>query len=672
MFFDDVPTPFRAKRQRFNGSLRALSYPKKPREFVADPFEAFDPGDTVICDSECYRNFWLVVFKHVKSGKYFFLQRRGEGRFEYGEALSRAMWYFKVVTFNGNKYDLPMINAAIAGDTTNDLKERSDEIIKDGKVYHNANPGFNHIDIWDVAPLPDTGLKTYAGRLHAKRLQELPIHPDVMLSFDEMDAILDYCCNDCDNTELLWLELAGSIELREAMSAEYKTDLRSKSDAQIAEAVLNTELKRLTGYWPKKPEFDPDFAFKYEPPESVGFRTQQLRDALETIKAATFELDAAGSPQMPEAIALLKIKLGSSVYQMGMGGLHSTEKSVTHRACEKFALIDRDVASFYPRIILNNRYYPEHLGPTFLAVYGGIVERRLAAKDKAKVAKKAGASSEAIMWAIEADGLKITINGSFGKFGNMYSTLYSPKLLIQTTITGQLCLLMLIEAIEYIGINVISANTDGIIIKCPRDREDELAHIIAGWENWTNFETEETRYKMVCSRDVNSYAAVKEEGGDPGGRFLDEKLGVKTKGAGVYCERGSALNSVLSKNPEYLIINDALVQLFANGKPVEETINECQDIRRFIAVKNVRGGGHQDGLYLGKVVRWYFANANFSEINYVASGNKVGGTDGAKPLMELPDEMPGDVNRRWYIEKTYDTLDKVGFFGNRTNQATLL
>lgn len=62
---------------------------------------------------------------------------------------------------------------------------------------------------------------------------------------------------------------------------------------------------------------------------------------------------------------------------------------------------------------------------------------------------------------------KIVLNGTFGKLGSKYSFLYSPNLMIQVTITGQLALLMLIEALEAAGISVVSANTDGIVSRCP-------------------------------------------------------------------------------------------------------------------------------------------------------------------------------------------------------------
>mgnify|MGYP000396470425 CR=1 FL=1 len=235
-----------------------------------------------------------------------------------------------------------------------------------------------------------------------------------------------------------------------------------------------------------------------------------------------------------------------------------------------------------------------------------------------------------------------------------YSTLYAPQLLLQVTITGQLVLLMLIEMLEEAGIECISGNTDGVVSKYHKDRHNDVRAIIKHWEQITNFETEETRYSAVYSRDVNSYVAIKEEGGDDEARFLDERLGCKTKGA--FCERGSALNSILSKNPETLICSDAVIAYLKNKTPIDKTIKSCKDIRRFVTVRNVKGGGEKNGVYLGKVVRFYYPKNEAGCISYVLSGNKVAKTDGARPLMDLPDELPGDIDYNWYINKATEML----------------
>ena len=646
----------------------------RPVEFMTDEeLLAVPAGSVFVFDVECYRNFFYVAFKCLANGKFVAFERSPD--YDFPEMKLRWMlWRFCLVGFNSASYDIPMVELAAKGLSCNDLKEASDFIIKSGinygtkkatpfdieKKYRIQIGKYNHIDLFNVCPVNGgvsanpASLKLYSGRLHAERMQDLPFPETHILTAEDAAIVRPYCCNDLTNTEILFNELAPELKLRMEMSEEYGLDLRSRSDAQIAEAVINSELQKVLGYYPRKPTLSADLVLQYNAPDFISYRSQQLRDMFEVVKGARFYLDGLGSPIMPDEIDKLKVKIGSSVYKLGMGGLHSTEKKTAHKATDEIILADNDVESFYPRIILNQRLFPSHLGEAFLQVYNSIVETRIHAKNEAAKAKKAGDKAGAKRWKTIADSLKITINGSFGKLGNKYSTLYAPQLMLQVTITGQLVLLMLIEMLEEAGISVISGNTDGIVSKYHKDRHNEVRAIIAEWEKRTAFKTEETQYSAVYSRDVNSYVAIKTDGGDEEARFLDERLGVKTKGA--YCERGSALNSILSKNPEALVCSDAVISFLKNGTPVEKTIRECKDIRRFVSVKNVKGGGEKNGVYLGKVVRWYYPKGETGHISYVGSGNKVGKTDGARPLMDLPPEFPDDVNYEWYINEAVDML----------------
>lgn len=652
----------------------------RPVEFMTDEeLMAVPAGSVFVFDVECYRNFFYVAFKCLANGKFVAFERSPD--YDFPEMKLRWMlWRFCLVGFNSNSYDIPMVELAAKGLSCNELKEASDFIIKSGqnygtkkvtpfdieKKYRIQIGKYNHIDIFNVCPVNGgvsanpASLKLYAGRLHAARMQDLPFPESHILTAEDAAIVRPYCCNDLANTELLFNELAPEIKLRMEMSEEYGIDLRSKSDAQVAEAVINSELQKVLGYYPRKPTLAADLVLQYNAPDFISYRSQQLRDMFEVIKNARFYLDGLGSPIMPEEIDKLKVKIGSSVYKLGMGGLHSTEKKAAHKATDEIILADNDVESFYPRIILNQRLFPSHLGEAFLQVYNAIVETRIHAKNEAAKAKKAGDKAGAKRWKTIADSLKITINGSFGKLGNKYSTLYAPQLMLQVTITGQLVLLMLIEMLEEAGISVISGNTDGIVSKYHKDRHNEVRAIIAEWEKRTAFKTEEMRYAAVYSRDVNSYVAVKTESGDAEARFLDERLGVKTKGA--YCERGSALNSILSKNPEALVCSDAVISFLKNGTPVEKTIKSCRDIRRFVSVKNVKGGGEKNGQYLGKVVRWYYPKGEVGYIAYLGSGNKVGKTDGARPVMDLPEELPDDINYDWYINEAVEMLYDCGAY----------
>jgi len=186
------------------------------------------------------------------------------------------------------------------------------------------------------------------------------------------------------------------------------------------------------------------------------FKSHQLNSVFERILNTNFTLATSGAVAMPEWLKAERIELAGVRYQMGIGGLHSVEKSQHIEKNDDYLLFELDVAAFYPNIILQQKLAPKSLGEPFLKVYESIVNRRIAAKRKGD--KVADAT------------LKIAINGSFGKLGSKYSALYSPDLLIQTTITGQLALLMLIERMEAAGISVKSANTDGIVIHCNKSK----------------------------------------------------------------------------------------------------------------------------------------------------------------------------------------------------------
>ena len=66
------------------------------------------------------------------------------------------------------------------------------------------------------------------------------------------------------------------------------------------------------------------------------------------------------------------------------------------------------------------------------------------------------------------EGKKIVGNGVFGKTSSQYSILWAPQLTIYTTLSGQLAALMLVDHVVAAGMEVFSANTDGIVIRCPR------------------------------------------------------------------------------------------------------------------------------------------------------------------------------------------------------------
>jgi hypothetical protein len=92
---------------------------------------------------------------------------------------------------------------------------------------------------------------------------------------------------------------------------------------------------------------------------------------------------------MPDELAKAQIKIGDTEYSLGIGGLHSCEKSQFIRCDAEHVLAEMDVASYYPNIILQQNLAPKSMGAPFLKVYQSIVDRRLASKKRvAEIAKE--------------------------------------------------------------------------------------------------------------------------------------------------------------------------------------------------------------------------------------------------------------------------------------------
>jgi hypothetical protein len=223
--------------------------------------------------------------------------------------------------------------------------------------------------------------------------------------------------------------------------------------------------------------------------------------------------------------------------------------------------------------------------------------------------------------------------------------LYSPDLMVQVTVTGQLALLMLIESLaDIIGVEVVSANTDGVTIRCRRDTEQEAVDAVKAWEHVTGFETERANYSGLYSRDVNNYVAVKTNGE------------VKTKGA-----YGSGLP--LHKNPYAKICSNAVIKALTSGTGIADTVEGCQDIRQFVCIRTVKGGALHRGIPIGKVARWYYGTLDDEPIRYAVNNYLVPDTYGAVPCVELPKEIPGDLDRQWYINTANEMLADLGVTG---------
>ena len=146
---------------------------------------------------------------------------------------------------------------------------------------------------------------------------------------------------------------------------------------------------------------------------------------------------------------------------------------------------------------------------------------------------------------------------------------------------------------------------------------------------------------------MNSYIAIKDDGG---------KVSAKLKGAFADCGPGMAGAAGQKKNPDCQISTEAVIEYLKGGTPIEETVEWCDDFRKFLTVRRVTGGAQQDGHYIGKTIRWYYAKGVTSGFVYANSGKAVPSSIGAKPCMELPSSMPHDIDYGYYIDRAADIL----------------
>lgn len=621
---------------------------------------------------------FLVCAKIIETGKQFSFWWHKEGDMQALKTMLNRpdlTW----ISFNGIHFDAPLISAALAGRDPHELKKMANAIIMEGEKSWDMPSRFNydpvefdHIDLMEVAPGVRTSLKTYAGRMGYPTMVDLPFHHDQDLDNDQLLVLERYCQNDLGVTEALFNRLRAEIDLRQEMSEEHGIDLRSKSDAQVAEAVL----KKAAGI--KGRVSGQPYSVTYKAPAFIETDSEVVQDLIERLNRTEFKINKMnGQIETPEFLKE-PLALGSGIYQCGIGGLHSThDKQLYVKTTDDLLISDFDVASYYPNIMLKAGLTPKldgDAGSRFIEAYRDIYTRRIEAKHTGNIKV--------------SNALKISLNGTFGKLGSPYSSFYSPDLMLAVTLTGQLNLLCLIYDMGFHpSIKVLSANTDGITVQYPVKYRERLLAKIADNADRTGFEYEETQYRVVAMKDVNNYIAVTTNG--------------KVKRKGLYAEPS------LMKNPTASVCSHMATDFLKDGISPAESIAKYTGMLDFVSIRVVKGGGIQyeqvmdvddwecvkdvgtkdnewrrpcwpegkvvkrksrpkpvevgvGGKPFGRIARWYMATGDQPPINYLVSGNKVPKTEGAKICMTLPDALPADLDQGWYIREAEAMLEDMG------------
>jgi hypothetical protein len=133
----------------------------------------------------------------------------------------------------------------------------------------------------------------------------------------------------------------------------------------------------------------------------------------------------------------------------------------------------------------------------------------------------------------------------------------------------------------------------------------------------------------------------------------------KTKGKGIFAPAS------LQKNPDAIIVSKAVCDFLATGADIEQTINQCNEMREFVTVRQVRGGAMYEGVAVGKAVRFYHSKAFAlgAGLTYATNGNRVPKSAGCVPVMDLAEADLSDIDRDYYIKAAKTLLKEVGHVG---------
>ena len=515
-------------------------------------------------------------------------------------------------------------------------------------------------------------LKRLEFEMDFENIEEMPIHHlKENMTQEEIIETIYYCHNDVQATYEFYKITIGDtnhplykgnnqIELRQDIYDEFDIPCLNYSDSKIGDEMIKKYYCQEKGITynelPKKGFFRKEIEIRKCIADYVVFQTPELQAFLKRMKKTVLGLQ----DDFKESIEFY-----NNTYSFMKGGLHTENKPKVFEADDETKILDWDVSSYYPAIIINNGRYPQHLGKEFLRGYKQMFEKRLELKPLAKKDKK-------IKGIVGA--LKLAVNSVYGKSSDMQSWIYDRQLTMFTTITGELSLMMLIEAYELNDIHVISANTDGVTIMVTNDLMDKMHEINKWWMELTSYELERTDYQKIIFSTVNDYLAIKTDGE------------IKKKGDFL-------TDFELHKNKSARIVPIALEHYYTNDVPVATTICNHTNIYDFClrqkASKDFHYEGHskENKTIYNKLIRYYVSGTgekllqvknpecttNAADVSQVEAGEWV-----MTVCNHLNIDHPLDnINHSYYIEKAERIIEKIQFSGRKRkiivnpNQMTL-
>lgn len=603
-----------------------------------------------VFDIEVFPNVFSCTLKNSETGEitvFEFSKRTSNVKAE----ASKLVGLFKDPKFmfcgyNNIHYDNPIINFIIENINTmpNDYQRICSTLFKLGqtiitsetsegwKKWKYAN-NFATLDLLTMlfSQKLRVGLKEMQVTMQFKNVQEYSGRFDEYLPTSEIDEMLKYNLNDVESTEELLNRCKKDIDLRVGIQEEFGVDVLSKDGMTIGTEILKTKYLEKTGksWYDIKDLRSPcdiidlkDVIFPF-----IDFDTPILKELLSEMKQQKVSPGRKGYEK--------HFLLDNVEVTVGVGGIHTVNEPEIIIPSENELLLDSDVNSLYPSLIISYNLVPKHLGKEFLEVYGKVREDRLYAKRNHQDVKNMT--------------YKLALNGATGNYQNEYSWLYDPVAVMKIRINGQLLLLKLTEMLLAKGARLKQLNTDGILYLIPKNVDYQS--VLKQWEELTKLTLETEEYEAFYQFAINDYLAI----GKGYSESKDPKL-IKEKG--LFIDKVS-----LGKGMQPMIIPKALRAYFADSIPIEDTVRNDRNLNDFITYQKVdkKFSVEYNGNLISRINRYYVSTNGAKLYKCILSYDdekeirndytnmlKASGVTIVNNLEEIK-EFPDNVNYRYYI-----------------------
>lgn len=443
------------------------------------------------------------------------------------------------------------------------------------------------------------------------------------------------------------------IKLRYSLGAAYNINFLCSARSNIADKLITKFYAKETGLhesaFKNLRTNRTALAFKRIIFPHIRFKTAQLQNILEDMKKIVIY-------HTNKDAFCKEFEFYGTTYTLATGGLHSKDKPDVLKSTDKYVYTHRDVGSFYPSTMIAYNIAPKHLNQKiFINLLRNWRDTRIKCKhtDDSVARIVPGVHNK-----LAAEALKIVINAIYGKLGSDTYYLYDRLAQMQVTINGQLMALMLVEELELNGIHCVSANTDGIIVKCPRDKIELCNTIERNWCETNKLTIDSEYYDLFVTRDINNYVDRQEDGKLEYKGALDPKQYLKD----------------LKKGYDMPVVAKAACDYFLNGTPVMETLRNHKDILDFCKTQNV--GKQFEVVYQkvehGKVidvrsqrhVRFYVSTKGVVIMKENVHDKKRSVLASGKPVIILnklddKDIALRNIDYKYYYEEAYKIINPI-------------